>query len=483
MNDRQRRALQWLAAVLVSIGLVVTWSHRMTGAPVEDDAAQLVQMALNLAHHGVISLDETAPLSPTNYREPVPVLVTALSIKLLDAALGEAPPEAYFHGERVELLKYQNIFWLALLSVGAFWAARFFTSSVPLALVAVLLVNLPYFRSAADLVDNLYTDIPAAALLMLASVAVAIAAARRSPAFCALAGLLFGILTLIKAAILYVFLGTALLLAAIYLWQRLLSWRGAVRNLALLVVAFGCAVAPWMYRNHVLLGSAHISQRAGVVLMYRAVNDQMTAQEYLGTFYFWAPLRLQGLIGRVLGFSPADLERHGRLQRLNDLDSDFAADDLAAERAGAPDKTFSYYRQARAERVKAEREMDAAGVAQSETASEIAADDLLKERAMKIILAHPWRNVALTIPFLWRGAPFTFPILVVALLVALRRRRYDFVLFAMPAFGTVMLYALFTHFISRYDLLALSIATVALVVLLAPALRARHPARANLSHS
>ena len=342
--------MRWPAAVLVSIGLIWAWSHRITGAAVQDDAAQLVQMALNLEHHGVISLDENPPLSPTNYREPMPVWVTAFAIKLVDAALGEAPPEAYFHGQRVQLLKYQNIVWLALLSFGAFSAVRFFTSSFTLALLGTLLVNLPYWgtHSAADLIDNLYTDIPAAAGLMLASVSVAIAARRRSPAFCALAGLLFGILTLIKAAILYVFLGTAALLAGAYLLERVVSLRVAARDLALMVVAFGCAVAPWMYRNQVLMGSAHISQRAGVVLMYRAVYDQMTPQEYWGTYYLWAPQRLQGFFGRVLGFSPADLERNGRLQRLNEFESDFAADDLTAERAGAPEKSLSYYRQARA---------------------------------------------------------------------------------------------------------------------------------------
>jgi predicted neutral ceramidase superfamily lipid hydrolase len=163
------------------------------------------------------------------------------------------------------------------------------------------------------------------------------------------------------------------------------------------------------------------------------------------------------------------------LQRLNEVQSDFDADDLAAERAGAPDKTLTYYRQARAERVKLEDELYAAGRPQSE----IAADDLLTARALKIILEHPWRNLALTIPFLWRGATLTFPILLIALLVAVRVRRYDLLLFAAPAFGTVTLYALFTHFIARYDLPALSIATIAIIVSVSFALTLRGANRAN----
>jgi hypothetical protein len=457
--------------VLVAIGLFAMWSHGITGAPVEKDAAQTVQMALNLERHGVISLDEKPPLSPTNYREPAPVLVSALAIKLVDAALGKAPPEAYFRGQRVRLLKYQNILWLGLLSLGAFYAVRLFTASFSIALLGTLLVNYPFLgtHGAAELVDDLYTDIPAAAVLMLASVTVAIAARRRSVTWWALAGFLFGILTLIKAAALYVFIGTAAIVAVVYLLPRVVSLRVAARDVTVMFVACGCVVAPWMYRNQVLLGSAHISQRAGVVLMYRAVYDQMTPQEYRGTYYVWAPQRLQGLLGRILGFAPADLKRNGRLQRLAEVGPDFDADDLAAERAGAPDRTLTYYRQARAERVKLEKELYAAGSPQAE----IVADDVLKARALKIILEHPWRNLALTIPFLWRGATIAFPVLVIALLFALRLRRYDLVLFAAPAFGTVMMYALFTHFIARYDVPALSIATVVLVVLIAHVLHSR----------
>ncbi len=459
MSDARARALEWLAAAVVGAGLVFLWSHRISGAPIETDAAQTTLMALNLERHGVISLDESAPYSPTNYREPVPVIVSAAGIALIDAALGAAPTEAYFSGERARLLKCQNILWLGLLSLGAFWTVRYFTGSFRLALLGALLVNFPLSgsHSEADLIDDLFTDIPAAAVLMLASLAAAVAARGRRPVVCAATGLLFGLLTLIKAATLYIFLGTVGVWAGACLLRRAAPWRILARDAAVMLIAFGCAVGPWMYRNHVLFGSAHIAQRAGVVLMYRAVYDQMTPGEYRGTFYVWAPARLQGIVGRLLGFAPADLKRGGRLQRLIETDSDFAAEDLAAERAGAPERTLSYYRQARAERVELERQLGRAGSPQPE----IAADDLLKERALKIVLAHPWRNLALTVSFIWRGATFAFPALILALLVALRRRQYEFFVFAVPAFGTVLLYALFTHFIPRYDAPALSVAIVA----------------------
>jgi hypothetical protein len=461
MSGTRGRAMRLLATALVALGLVFLCVQRISGGPIEKDAAQVTLMAFNLERHGIISMDEAAPFSPTNYREPAPVIWSAVGIALIDTALGEAAaPDAYLHGNRVRILKYQNILWLGLLSLGAFWAARVLGGSFYFALLAAVLVTYPFWKAHTPL-DDLYTDIPGAAFLMLASTTLTVSFRRRSLAICALAGVLFGILTLIKAAFLYVFIGTVAVMACLHFLQRnVVPVRLAVRELIVLIAAFGCSIAPWIYRNYVELGTLHISQRAGVVLMYRAVDDQMTPEEYRGTFYAYAPQRLQGIVGRALGFSAADLQRNGRLQRLNDVESDFADDDLAAERAGAPERTISYYRRARAERVKMERAFFAADGPQPE----IAADDALKDRAVSLILQRPSMHLALTIPFLWRGATLVFPVLLIGLVHAARRRRYDLLVFGLPAFGAVMLYGLFTHFIGRYDLPSFSIATVVLLV-------------------
>ena len=189
----------------------------------------------------------------------------------------------------------------------------------------------------------------------------------------------------------------------------------------------------------------------------------MTAQEYLGTFYVWAPTNgLHKLMGAALGFTPADLERGGRLQRLNStLDSNYAADDAAAEQAGRPDRAISYYSQARAERVKLEQELGKAG----HQHADLEADDILKQRAIALTLKHSWEHLALTLPFLWRGAPLAFPILACALIVGVRRRRYDLALFALPAFGLVIFYALFTMFLGRFAIPAYFVGIVTLVLL------------------
>jgi hypothetical protein len=462
----------------LAIALLFVWTQRISDAPVVKDAAQIVRMGINLERHGVISMDEQAPYHPSDYREPLPVLSAALAAKIVDILHGPAEPREYLSGQRVRDLKYQNIVWMALLSGGAFFAVRVLGGSFAFALVGVVLVNLRFLgtRGGGADIDDLLTELPAAAVLMWASLVLALAFTRRKLAWFALAGLLLGIMALIKAAILYVFVGIVGVWLAVNLWRRSAAGMLAVgREVLILGVAFSCIVAPWMCRNLLEIGSFEISQRAGVVLMYRALHNLMTPGEYFGSFYAWAPPRLQPTVGKMLGFTPADLQRNGRLQRLNDdLHSDFAADDLAAELAGRPDLAISFYWQARAQREQAEGLLAAQGRTEAESAVE--ADALLKRRALSIFREHPGRALATTIPFMWRGSPRTFPILVIALGLALRYRRYELATFALPALGIVLEYALFTHFIQRYDEPANAVAIVAslgLVTMLWAGYRAR----------
>jgi len=123
------------------------------------------------------------------------------------------PTEAanYFDGSRVKYVKYQNIVWLVILTLSVFWAIILFSSSYFLALLGAILVNvkIPGIASGptALSVDRLYTELPAAAVLMLSSTLLAFGIQRRKVYPFALAGFLFGVLALTKAAFLYIFVG------------------------------------------------------------------------------------------------------------------------------------------------------------------------------------------------------------------------------------------------------------------------------------
>ncbi len=308
-----------LVSALLAIALVVMWGSQISEAPLQSDATQSVRMAVNLARHGVMSLDYTAPYRPTNYREPVPVLVSALGVKIIDSILGDSDPHAYLEGPRAKYLKYQNFLWLGLLTFSAFLAVRLLTSSFWLGLLGAALINYLLLPREFSPVDDLMTEIPATAILVLGSTSLALAFDRGKLGLFLLSGLLFGALALIKAIVFYVFFGLMAGLAGLYLLRwRPVPWQTAARELLTVMVAFGCVMTPWLYRNHVELGTSQITQRGGESLWERALEDQISLHEYLGAFYIWAPAgHVHDWLGKILHFSPGDVELGGSLQRLN----------------------------------------------------------------------------------------------------------------------------------------------------------------------
>ena len=399
------------------------------------------------------------------YREPVPVIATALATELSDLFLGQADVDEYFFGDRAKYLKYQNIIWFALLSIGTFWACHLLTSSATLSYVAMLLINirLPLTSSGRNALglDSLDTEAIAAATLILGSVLLVAAVRRDSLRLAAASGLLFGVLVLTKAAMFYVSAGLFFtLLCLLAVPRRLMPQRPSAAQVLVLTVTCVLVVLPWIYRNYTHFGSFQIADRGGGVLYVRAIKNSMTREEYIGSFYVWAP-GLRRFVGLALGFSEADLQKGGRLQRLNRAESsDFAEQDRAAELAGNPDAAISFYRKARAERQRLHNELSA-------TPGDITteADRILQQQAIALIRNHLGNHLAMTIPFLWRGAATVAAVLLICFTYAVSRRNIELAIFVLPSIGLVLFYGLFNHFIPRYSTPAVPVAIVAGLVL------------------
>lgn len=450
-----------IVAVLLGALLSILWTKSLTSSPVSGDAAHTLQMATNLAHHGIASIDHS--LQPSMYREPLPVFISAAAVLLVDAVHGPAEHIAYRSGERARLLKLQNIGWMFLLATGVFAAVRLITGSTILAAVAMLAVNvrLPAMPTGLPSLgfDTLESDLPAAALLTWASLIYARAVISRRASEFAVAGILFGCLALVKAAFLYVFVGVLGITPLLWIItpERLFDFRRELIFTSSLAICFVLVVTPWIARNFVHFGTLSIAERGGVVLLIRAEKDLMTADEYKGSFYAWAPQRIQPVVGRILGYNERDMQRGGRLQRLNrSTDADFYPEDLAAELAGKPDEAITYYRKARAQRVMLEREL----------LSSVEADEQLQRRALNQIRAHPGSHLAVTVPFLWRGAFIAAPALLITLIFAISTRGALLVAFALPALGLTMFYGLLSHFIPRYGVPTAGIVVAILLVIL-----------------
>ena len=464
MDIGQRRFVffRLVSASILALAPLVMWGSQVTGSPITADAAQSLQMAINLERHGTISMEPEAPFVPTNYREPLPPILSALTLKLIDSAIGQAPPESYFAGPRAQYVKYQNLLWLTLFSLSVFWVTEQFTSSFVAGLIAVVLVNVPLRPHAPPgPIDSLLTEIPSLWLLVAASATLALGLERGKLALLALSGALFGCLALVKAVGFYVVLGLVMIPPCLYFLRRpRVPLGAALRQSALLLGAFACVVGPWMYRNHVQIGSFAITQRGGESLFERSLEDQMSRQEYLGAIYLWAPL-LQKPLGKRLGFSAKDVLRGGRLERLNnDTETGLSQEDLAFERLGEPERTVTFFRQARAEREKLEHDLEVAGAAHPD----MQADERLKSRAFATFAQHPWRHLLLSPLFLWRGGAQTTLILLVVLLCSAKLRRTDLVLLSLPTLAMVAAYALFSPFFPRYGLPMHLMAIVLLVI-------------------
>ena len=458
--------LQWVVVAIITVALSAVSFVLTSGASINDDAAQNLQMAIDVSHYGVMSMDENPPYNRTMYREPLPVATSAAAVRIVDHFLGKADSAQYFSGDRAKYVKYQNTLWVILLWAAVLAATRWFTGSFWFSVAAGLLAVKPFLDGvAAEGVNNLYTELPATVLMICASfsLASAVAGGKRWPMVTA--GLCFGMLTLTKAATLYVFAGLVLVL--LFSYARAETPPGRRRrffHLLILVGTFAIVVAPWIARNFQAFGRPLISDRGGFVLYSRALMNQVTPIEYRGSFYVWARPRLQPYVGSMLGFSPLDLGLGGRLERLGGGVPGTAVYDhgKAAEIAGRPENTVSFYHRARAERIRLEREFKR----NHDPISDLSADGVLQREGMRLIKGDVWADLAMVVPLLWRSAPFIFPALAFALGYGMWVKRYTLALFILPSFATLSFYALATQFEPRPASIAHATAVVSTVTVL-----------------
>jgi hypothetical protein len=438
-----------VAVATAAIGLVA--ARDIGGSAVTKDAAQNLQMAINLAHHHVMSLSDNPPYEPSMYREPLPIGFDALAVGVLDRFEGQAAASEYFAGERVQWVKYQNVVWLLLLWGALFATIAWFTESFYLSLLGGLLAAKP-FLSSTELagVNNLYTELPAIALLTIACLALVIAAERRKTSLFIAAGLLFGLSALAKGTILYVF-ACLIPILLVMRGSEHAGRRERFGHTAILVAAFAVVVLPWIGRNLYIFGQAQLSERGGLALYTRGLMNQMSPVEYRGTFYVWARPSLQPLIGSWLGFTPADLQLGGKLQRLSyGSESDVTDRDAVAERDAKPADAITDFRRGRAERKRLTRRYESEGVPYPD----VAADKTLAEEGLRMVREHPLDDAKLAVPLLWRSAALLFPALAAGIGYSLLSRRPGLTLYLLPGFAYLAFYALATPFEPRPALLA-----------------------------
>jgi hypothetical protein len=468
---RTRSLLQFSIAAMIVAILIIQASTRI-GGPIYGDGAKNLQIVHNLYAHGVYSQSVSQPPSPDNRREPLPILVMTGHLALFASSLPDTRLETLQHGAGSRLMKLSNLYWIGL-GLMATWLLAYGITGRPSVALAVTLVAFYFFFGEKRWINNLYTELQAASLIMAWAAAWVLTLKKRTLWMFALTGMMAGLLALTKSAFSYIMPVAWLVLAGVVFTRPPAGFnrKAIMAGMAVIVTVGAAVVSPWSLRNSLLLEDIDVSQRGGQILFGRALLNRMSADEIKGVYYLYGPsLYRDWIAGTEWDKQPGDLEKGGRWQRLNRRRSAFAQEDLEAQQAGDPSAAISFHRIAGAYVVADRTRARESG----HPAPLNAADNRLKRRAIAWILEDPIAHLKVTLPTFWRGLwsmPLIelpglmhntqqraiellnlsgFAALLATGLFALLQRRARLLGAVLPALGLIAFYALFTHNIPRY---------------------------------
>src|SRR5262249_31039691 len=277
-----------------------------------------------------------------------------------------------------------NAFWRFLAALFIFLLCKELFAdwllSAAMALVCLAVSEVLFFALPPN-VDRLYTEIPAAALILVASWSAVRFVRTKSIGRAAWLGVTLGALALTKAAFLYIAIGFIALLATLEGLKLLQaeSPSAALRKVssayAVLIIAVLATNATWIVRNYAEFGKPQTS-RGDSILVYRLSLSQ---QPLLGHIYAHSPGAIRRVIGPWIGYSAEDLKPGGRLD----------------ENLPAQGKLADFVKRMKAERMKAE------GLEWNEGNYEE-----VRGEALDFVIQNPLRYVATIGVFAYKGMWF-----------------------------------------------------------------------------
>lgn len=480
--------LETVVAGLVCLSLTAFMISRIDGARISGDASHGAVSGFNLAKYGVISGEASTNPQPGNYREPLPSVVNGLFMRIHPGIDLGSSAKKMLHGENARKLKQVNLVWIFTGLMGLWMLSRSLGTRWYFSLLTVL-TSFTWFYSSFYYVNSLLTEYATAALMIFTVLSLVKSIQRNRLGSWFGVGVGMGLLALTKGAFYYV--GLVLILMGILVSCFLHAdriFRSRFNEALILALGFFLCVLPWMYRNYLHFGEFEMTQRGGVVLLTRAVKNQMTAEEVKGAFYFWGPSFYQALTGESgLGARDDDFEAGGRFQRINrNESSSFSHLDKQAEKAGAPENSISFYRAARAERVRARMKYESLDVENPRHMADLE----LQEKAIQMIVTHPIKHLGMSILFAWRGmwcfSVFPLPFIVTQLqmyltelvnvfaysaligvwIIGVFRKRILWIVFPILPLSMLGFYALVSHNIPRYSIPAVPFMLLALILVL-----------------
>jgi hypothetical protein len=441
MNRISKVFIHGIAIAILLVFVAWTAQENISTEKIPDyqDASSYVRMAYHLYHHGIVSESLSEPPTPGNRREPgfsaYLAMMMHFSPKLQMVPLAQMT-EA--EGGAVILRKLQ-IPLLVLLAIGVWILAFVLTGRLTISYLAMGLMG--FSQASLFTMNSLFRELFMGVVLLIVALVLVYAIRTRKAAVFAGLGLALGGLVLTNAV--YQYFIIVLVGYVLYLFKRgTFEKKQMLVCLGLLILGYAIPTGAWMTRNFRQFGRFYITDRAGDVMAIRAEFNKMTADEYWGAFLWWTPDPLcQKKATKVMQEERRWIKLPG----------------------GNPE---GYYAVAKALTNFLEPGEKFENPSQR--------DKAIQKRAMGELMRHPFRHLATTLPFAWRGmffehgymvsTPFTIMIRSTVLISLLyfgclffwtiysyRRQQWEvfgIVLLCMYLFG---LNSLISHNIPRYN--------------------------------
>lgn len=401
-------------AVLFTV-LTALSARQIHGDSIKGDATQNLRIAYHLFHGNGFALRNRGPDGKpvsTNFREPLPPAVTALYLRMVLPSDRARDFSEWHHGTYTRLIKLGNLFWVFSGLIGCQLLAQQLLRHRGWALLTSMESYVFFFHNPS-IVNSLYTELQAGTCMLWAAVLLVQGLQCRRWGWFAAAGGALGAMTLIKSVFLMVGPLAAGMALVVWAWRegRGDSWQAVMLRMALpLGLVFAVVVGPWMVRNKLVLDTWELSSgRSGYVMYKRALMDHMNADEYRLAFELYGPSCYKHWVqGTSLAIVyPDDMQRGGRLQRLNPYRSDFQDEDNRMIYEGRPERSLTFYRQSAAMYQKIRQELVEAG----HPSPDLMADRMLKHEAVSSWLAFPGRHAMVSLLIAWRGFWWSFRVL------------------------------------------------------------------------
>ena len=292
MTSRLRRR-DMMLLVGLCLATLLHGVGNLSLSPAQFDGHDNLEMGIQLGQE---------PNRASYYREPfVPAVIAAVT--LAQRALGYEPVARGCvdqHSERVVTFqcrsayapyKILNVVFLLVAGVGVFFLCWWYAEVRWLPHVAFLLVTQSLIGVWSF--DRFYTEVPAAALVVMVSCLGVLTLVRRRVLYSALLGLVLAALVLTKTIFLYFWPFVVAGLVASDLLQRTLGRRTVLLVGVFLIVHF-LPVGGWMVRNFVLFDDFSVVDgwRTTSVLTLRAAYNTMRDDEFAAGFWYYTPYKL-----------------------------------------------------------------------------------------------------------------------------------------------------------------------------------------------